>query len=352
MDYERIRYISPYKTAGVRALNAEEIGAQFLAQKPNASIRFFYATNLKDDLKHIAIYAVENEQYGYYEINPYSGEIITDGAKSVKFFTAVMTLHRFLSFEGMSAIGKHIVAATAVAIIVLSISGILLYLPRLKRDLFKSLRIELKSKGYKFWYQLHSVIGVFTLVFVLIMCLTGLWWSYEWYRNFLNQLAGVESVAYALNEDKEMASGDPRELQKTIDAAKDMINNCAAYYIRVPFKNEPYELSYSNVRYGAYNILKIDAQNGAIISQELYKDKTIGQKLIQNIYALHSGQFFGEIGKALWCVSSLSMALFGISGAIMFYKRTKRKRSAAKAQSVERAATLASLREGAKNEYN
>ncbi|MDR0579568.1 MAG: PepSY domain-containing protein [Campylobacteraceae bacterium] len=40
---------------------------------------------------------------------------------------------------------------------------------------------------------------------------------------------------------------------------------------------------------------------------------------------LHSGAFFGEIGKALWCISSLSMALFGISGVVMFYRGKKTK---------------------------
>ncbi|MDR2342399.1 MAG: PepSY domain-containing protein, partial [Campylobacteraceae bacterium] len=77
--------------------------------------------------------------------------------------------------------------------------------------------------------------------------------------------------------------------------------------------------------YGSYNLLKIDLQNGEIVSQELYKDKTIGQKFIQNMYTLHSGQFFGEFGKAAMCISSLSMALFSVSGAMMFYRR-KRKR--------------------------
>jgi sulfite reductase (NADPH) flavoprotein alpha-component len=125
---------------------------------------------------------------------------------------------------------------------------------------------------------------------------------------------------------KEMASGSPNELQKTVDIAGETIEGFKAYYIRVPFKGEPYELSYANVRYGAHNLLKVDVQNDKIVSLELYRDKTLGQKLIQNIYALHSGQYFGEIGKAIWCASSLAMAMFSFSGAWMFYRRMRNKR--------------------------
>jgi sulfite reductase (NADPH) flavoprotein alpha-component len=80
--------------------------------------------------------------------------------------------------------------------------------------------------------------------------------------------------------------------------------------------------------------LNIDPNDGAIVSYELYDDKTLGEKFIANIYALHSGQFFGEVGKALWCVSSLSMALFGVSGAMMFYRRTRSNKRNARRPSV------------------
>lgn len=321
-DYEKAKYINAHKTPSSKVLNIEETSARFLEQKPNASIRFL---SVRDgDLKYIGISAVEEGRYSYHEINQYTGEIMTNSLKSDKFFTAVMMIHRFLNFDGANTVGKNVVAGTTIAIITLSISGFLLYLPRLKRNFLKSLQIEFKAKGYKFLYQLHAVFGVFTLVFVVIMCFTGLWWSYEWYRNFLTKLAAAEHVDFAQNAPYESAS--PKELQKTVDIAEEVMSGFKSYFIRVPFKDEPYELSYANVKYGAYNLLKIDVQNDKIVSHELYEDKTIGQKFVQNIYALHSGQFFGEFGKAAMCFSSLAMAMFSMSGAMMFYRRTRKRK--------------------------
>jgi hypothetical protein len=49
--------------------------------------------------------------------------------------------------------------------------------------------------------------------------------------------------------------------------------------------------------------------------------------ILQALSWLHYGTLFEEIGKALRCISSLSMALFGISGIMIFCrKKAKRER--------------------------
>ncbi|MDR0579065.1 MAG: PepSY domain-containing protein [Campylobacteraceae bacterium] len=51
----------------------------------------------------------------------------------------------------------------------------------------------------------------------------------------------------------------------------------------------------------------------------------LNKRFLNSIQDLHSGAFFGETGKAIWCISSLSMTLFGISGVMMFYGRNRKK---------------------------
>ncbi|MDR2638237.1 MAG: PepSY domain-containing protein, partial [Helicobacteraceae bacterium] len=83
-------------------------------------------------------------------------------------------------------------AIATIALIVISITGLYLYLPFMRRNFYSSLKIDFRKKGRGFLYKLHSVFGVWTLIFVLLMSLTGLWWSYDWYRNGIYWLAGVE----------------------------------------------------------------------------------------------------------------------------------------------------------------
>jgi sulfite reductase (NADPH) flavoprotein alpha-component len=83
----------------------------------------------------------------------------------------------------------------------------------LKRNFIKSIKIDFKAKGYKFLYQFHTVFGVFTLLFVLIICLTGLYWSYGWCKSIFYTLAGVEKPKIVKVQKQELSAITPQELQ-------------------------------------------------------------------------------------------------------------------------------------------
>jgi uncharacterized iron-regulated membrane protein len=117
----------------------------------------------------------------------------------------------------------------------------------------------------------------------------------------------------------------PSELQSVFDALVNEAGEHYYCYIKIPFKGNPYEIWGIKEKNGNYDRYAIDPKTYNVVSKELHKDKPAAEKLINSIYALHSGQFFGEVGKALWCASSLSMALFGISGVMMFWRRKKKK---------------------------
>jgi sulfite reductase (NADPH) flavoprotein alpha-component len=306
--------------------SAGELASKFLEQNPNVNVRYIALESLKKDLPFITIYADDNGAWKSYNIDPYSGEATAEVSISGKIFSAILSLHTSFSPFGSSAIGKQITAVSTIAVIFLSVIGFILYLPSLKRNFLKSLRIDFKAKGYKFLYQLHCVLGVLTIAFVLTMSLTGLWWSYEWYRNALYNLAGVKPERQMDSSGKPYAKPTQSQLQRILDIAASKMGKSDIVALSVPFEDEPYFISYWTYKYGHVDEIKIDAQNVKTVSVKLHENKTIGERFIDSIYALHTGQFFGEIGKALWCVSSLSMALFGVSGAMMFYRRIRRPR--------------------------
>src|SRR3546814_6651974 len=43
---------------------------------------------------------------------------------------------------------------------------------------------------FRSWH-LHSVVGTWVLLTYLVMSLTGLWWSYGWYRDAVNDWAAA-----------------------------------------------------------------------------------------------------------------------------------------------------------------
>ncbi|MDR2100891.1 MAG: PepSY domain-containing protein [Campylobacteraceae bacterium] len=303
----------------------EEVSKQYT----NISISTF--TIYADETRSIAINSGGHGRVGYF-VNPYNGEILPN-MKGNEFFGTVLSLHRWMTFQGLNTTGKQVVAISTIAIIILSISGLWLYLPTMRRNFFKSLTINFKRGWFAILYKLHLVIGVYTLIFVLIMCLTGLYWSYGWYRTMLYKIAGVEQPVRTnmqRQQPKVQSVDDVSYLDTIYMTFKDNIGeNYTSITLNTVAQNGTYPIFYQNDD-GDITRVQVDIEKNKIIFNNRAKEQTLGEKFISSIYPLHSGYFFGEIGKFLWCISSAVMALFMISGYIMFYKRIKAKIAAHK----------------------
>lgn len=63
-----------------------------------------------------------------------------------------------------------------------------------KKALKNSLKIVAGKGWRRFWYDLHVAGGMYTLIFLLAMALTGLTWSFSWYRTGFYKVFGVETM--------------------------------------------------------------------------------------------------------------------------------------------------------------
>ena len=64
-----------------------------------------------------------------------------------------------------------------------------------RRDCSAAVSYTHLGKGWRrFWYDLHVAGGMYTLIFLLAMALTGLTWSFSWYRTGFYKVFGVETM--------------------------------------------------------------------------------------------------------------------------------------------------------------
>ncbi|MDE6100399.1 MAG: PepSY domain-containing protein, partial [Paramuribaculum sp.] len=122
---------------------------------------------------------------------------ITGKYERLGFFSTMFKLHRWLldsanpHGDGMK-IGKLLVGISTLVFVIALVSGIVIWWPRARKNLRGSLSISF-SKGWKgFWKGLHVAGGMYALFFVLAMALTGLTWSFNWYRTAFYAVCGVE----------------------------------------------------------------------------------------------------------------------------------------------------------------
>jgi len=111
-------------------------------------------------------------------IDQYSGEI-TGRYERLGFFSFMFKMHRWLldsanpHGDGLK-IGKLLVGISTIIFVIALITGIVLWWPRARHNFKHSMSISL-SNGWKgFWKSLHVAGGMYALIFVLAMALTGL----------------------------------------------------------------------------------------------------------------------------------------------------------------------------------
>ena len=127
-------------------------------------------------------------------VNQYTGEVIGKDERLL-FFRTVFRLHRWLMDsnpgEGKVFWGKIIVGASTLAFVVILLTGLVIWWPRNRKMLGNRLQIALKKGKNRFWYDLHVAGGFYAMLLLLVMALTGLTWSFEWYRNGAYSLFGA-----------------------------------------------------------------------------------------------------------------------------------------------------------------
>ena len=124
-------------------------------------------------------------------VNQYTGEV-TGRSERLPFFDTMFHLHRWL-LGSSSGVGKLLTGICTLVLVFILITGILMWLTNRNKPLKASLAIHVTKGWGRFWHDLHVAGGIYTTIFLLAMALTGLTWSFSWYRTGFYACFGVES---------------------------------------------------------------------------------------------------------------------------------------------------------------
>lgn len=280
-------------------------------------------------------------------VDPYTGDLLGQ-PRGEGFFRTTMQIHRWLAAD---EVGKQIVGFATLALVFFCVSGLYLRWPRKWLDWRAWLRLDWAQKGRSFLWHLHSVVGTWVVIAYLLMALTGLFWSYEWYRNGLYAVTGTPVPAQrggppGAGAPPAAGRGDGLRVRGpaagTTAAPVDVAAAFAAFDAQVPARStltlrlpgapgQPLEFSYQDpdpAHERANNRLVLDAATLAVTTHERYDDKPAGQKLMASIFPLHSGSYFGLPGLLLYLLASLAMPLFAFTGWMLYLDRRGKKRAA------------------------
>jgi len=273
-------------------------------------------------------------------IDPYTGALLPK-ARGEGFFRTTMQIHRWLAAD---EVGKQIVGFSTLTLVLMALTGLYLRWPRRWRDLSVWLWLDWRQKGRNFLWHLHATVGTWALLCYLVMALSGLSWSYGWYRNGLNAMAGLppqQQQARGGNKTREDAArglpGGRHDHAPSLDLAaawrafEQAAPSWSTATLQFPREGGGVQFRYLDanpVHERATNQLELDAVTLAVTKHERYDDKPTAQQLVGSMFALHRGSYFGYLGVVLFMLASLLMPLFAITGWMLYLDRRRKQRAA------------------------
>ncbi|WFU31035.1 PepSY-associated TM helix domain-containing protein [Bradyrhizobium brasilense] len=326
--------IAPLAAAG----DFGKVSAVTMSSDPSAAARIRFARS-EGGTRPSSVY-----------VDPYDGHVL-GSPRGEDFFATVRKLHRWLLLPGDgNGIGRKITGSGAICLIVMLITGLVLRWPRRARSVKMWLKPNLGLRGRGLHRSLHAVIGTWVLPVYLVMTLTGLWYSFEWYKAGANLLFARPQAAAAAMPSKPPRGASAAESKGDAKAeAKTEAKPLAFDHVWSAF------LQQENNRYGRALItlppgagmavrvrswprdswreavrdeFRIDALTGRVISSDRYDDKTFGQRVLASVLDIHRGAILGWPGKLAFMLAAAMMPLFAVTGLLLYLSRRRHRRLA------------------------
>jgi|SRR5690554_951397 len=317
-----------------KKLNAEQLIAASL-NKIDGKASFISIPARPESTYVLNIKNEKNNKRGTnYYINPYTAELIGDGKGALySFFMTTFKIHRWLLLD--ISIGRPIVGVATIIFTLMLISGMVIWFPKKIKHYKQGLKIKTKAKFKRINRDLHNTLGFYAFFLMLIMALSGLFWSFEWYRDGASKLLGTEVFSrkkLSLNSSKSIKHSNQISIAKVIQAADNKLEYKGNYKITLPkTETDVYTISKSKVGFFAFSgidLLVIDQYSGDIVYESIFSQKPFNEQLVASIKALHMGYIFSTATKILYFISCLIATSLPISGTIIWINKLKKKSTA------------------------
>jgi len=257
-----------------------------------------------------------------------------------EFFATVRRLHRWLLIPGdAKGWGRQITGIAALGLIVMLISGLVLRWPRRASNVKMWLKPNLGLRGRGLHRSLHAVIGTWVLPIYVVMTLTGLWYSFDWYKDGVVWLLSRPHLAAAKMQPKQPRSPSRPEPAPQVGfdrAWTTFLHEEGGRFSKALLTLPVGPGTVIRIRsWGKDSTLdttrdefRIDALTGQLVSAERYADKTFGEKIIANVLDIHRGAILGWPGKLAFMIAAALMPLFSVTGLLLYLSRRRLRRSA------------------------
>ena len=213
--------------------------------------------------------------------------------------------------------GKVAVLLTGLALLLLTVTGFLLYRKSILKVVTFRQTISRKSRRSLF-SSLHRVVGVWALVFNLLMCVTGISLAITVVSAALKGgTAAIQVPQVPISVDKAIQEIEASYPGFDVTYLRFPVSDEGKLQLRGRFKTDP-------AYYGTlYSTVQVNYKTGSVEGVDFLREHPWHERLLTILHPLHFGDYAGLFVKILYCVGGLMPGLLSISGFALWYIRRK-----------------------------
>lgn len=287
--------------------------------------------------------------YNRIYVDQYTGQVLGKVDRLTDWIYATRMLHQCLLLN--YDVGHYIVGGSTLIIVIMIITGIVLWWPKNKAALKQ--RLWFKWKKSTRWkrknYDLHNIGGMYTFFFILVFALSGLVWTFDWWEDSIYRMLGNDPDKVYAKPPKPTLSANKANgmFSKILHDAGERVAGWKSIGIGIPTdaKKEPAAIS-ASVHYSSgssgwneWDNYYYHPQTGERYFAVTHDQKTLGAKWRNSNYPIHVGSIYGLPTKILATFIALFCASLPVSGFYIWWGR--RKKSAKKVTEVPVKAVVA-----------
>lgn len=251
-------------------------------------------------------------------VHPETGELLTAVERADQRLVHILLELHYMLLSG--TVGKIMVLFLGVALIILSISGFMLYRKSIVKVLSFKQKISFKSRRSLF-SGLHRIIGVWSLVFNLFISITGTYIAFTIVQGAFPSggKAVMQSPPISISIDAALAKIEREYPAFEVNYLLFPKNADGKLRILGRLESDPsyYGFNYSNIQ--------VNTKTGEIASTSFLRNLPWYKRAITIFKPLHFGDYGGLSMKLIYCFFGILPGVLAISGFFIWRLRPAKK---------------------------
>ncbi|HEY9128031.1 MAG TPA: PepSY-associated TM helix domain-containing protein, partial [Acidobacteriaceae bacterium] len=228
--------------------------------------------------------------------------------------------------------GRQWNGAGGIVLCLLTLTGVVIWWPGM-RNWSRGLRVDFARSWKRINYDLHSAVGIWTLVFSFVWGLTAIYFAWE--APFERSIQAISPITTARYPEEDLArlesrpvstTHTPLDLLSVLQAASETVPDGKLEGLFFGSGGAPILTVYmARGEMGDYaktTFLYFDQLTGRLLYVwRRGENHTLGDWVLWLSVPLHFGTSFGMTGKIAWAIAGLILPLLAITGLLMYWNR-------------------------------